>query len=190
MDATTRINTAGAFVITHGLYPFVLGEITHEGQTPIIRLGGHLQGQETAWQCAEREVYEEAALRIRPLIPETTYWVDGDQSEPVLRDAHWRHKPNQAANPILVVAYRREHQTLLSLMYLAEADELPTPSKGVKGLLLLNARDVQRLCAQPMTLEEYLQSGGHAILRAEFDRSLILEPFIQLRLLARILQSS
>jgi hypothetical protein len=87
----------------------------------------------------------------------------------------------------LVVAYRSAGQALLSLMYLAEADELPNPSAEVQGLLLLNANQIQRLCHAPVTLAQYLNEGGQARLRAEFNTSLVLEPFIQLRLLAQIL---
>lgn len=72
-------------------------------------------------------------------------------------------------------------------MYLAHVDEIPTPSGEVKGLLLLNTENVHRLCRESLTLGQYLSSGGKAILNYEFDLGLVLEPFIQLRLLSRLL---
>jgi len=88
---------------------------------------------------------------------------------------------------MLVVAYRREGKTSLSLMYLAQTDGFPTPTSEIKGLLLLKRKDIHKLCQEPITLEQYLDNGGKALLNHEFDKSLVLEPFIQLRLLSRIL---
>ena len=62
-----RINTAGAYVLINGLYLFTIGIKLHNGQIPVIRLGGHREENETGWQCAEREVFEEANLQIEPL---------------------------------------------------------------------------------------------------------------------------
>ena len=72
-------------------------------------------------------------------------------------------------------------------MYLAHAEDMPTPSSEVKGLLFLTSEEIHRLCLEPQTLEQYLSSGGMAIMNAEFDKSLVLEPFLQLRLLSRML---
>lgn len=182
-----RVNTAGAFVSINGLYPFAIGLKSHNGHIPIVRLGGHREENETGWQCAMREVYEESGLKIRQLIPPTTYLTDGDHLEADLEEIKWEHKTNQEDIPLLVVSYCRDNQTLLSLMYLAQADGFPVPSSEVKGLLLLTSEDVHRLCQESQTLEQFLNRGGQAVLNAEFDTSLILEPFVQLRLLSRIL---
>lgn len=182
-----RINTAGAYVSVNGLYLFTIGDQPYHGRIPVVRLGGHREEQETGWQCAVREVYEEAKLRIKLLIPQTTFLFDEDHIETDLKRIRWQHETNQENTPLLVVAYRRDGRTLLSLMYLAQTDDFPTPSSEVKGLLLLEKENIHRLCQESLTLEQYLNSGGQAILKDEFDKSLILEPFIQLRLLSRIL---
>lgn len=182
-----RINTAGAYVCMDGYYVFALGIKLHNGHIPIVRLGGHRERHETGWQCAVREVYEEANLPIRPLLSQTTYLSDWDRMEE-LQEIHWRHKSDQKPIPILVVTYSREASVHLSLMYLAQTQGFPIPSSEVKGLLLLKEEEIHRLCHEPMTLEHYLHGGGRAILHAEFDTSLFLEPFVQLRLLSRILK--
>jgi len=183
-----RINTAGAYICLHGLYLFAIGIQLANGRIPVFRLGGHREAHETGWQCAVREVYEETNLRISPLTPLTTYLLpDGDHIEAELEKIRWQPETGQEHIPILVVAYRREGKILLSLMYLAQTDGVPTPSSEIKGLLLLERKDIHRLCRAPITLEQYLRSGGKALLSQEFDQSLILEPFTQLRLLSRIL---
>jgi hypothetical protein len=180
-----RVNTAGAYVCLNGFYLFAIGIQPHNGRIPVIRLGGHREANETGWQCAVREVYEEANLQIKPLVPKATYLSDGDHIEKELQEFRWQTE--QECNPLLIVAYRREDRTLLSLMYLAEAEGLPRPSSEIKGLLLLEKETIHCLCQKPTTLEQYLSEGGRAILSDEFDRKLVLEPFTQLRLLSRIL---
>lgn len=181
------INTAGAYVCINGLYPFAIGSLPYNGRIPVIRLGGHREEHETGWQCAVREVYEEANLQIKPLTPPMTFLSDGDHIETELEEIRWQHETDQEYIPLLVVAYRREGRILLSLMYLAQAEGLPAPSSEIKGLLLLERKDIHRLCQEPLTLEQYLSSGGKAILNDEFDMGLILEPFAQLRLLSKIM---
>jgi 8-oxo-dGTP pyrophosphatase MutT (NUDIX family) len=182
-----RINTAGAYICLDGYYLFAIGIQTHNGQIPIIRLGGHREEGETGWRCAAREVYEETNLRIQPLMPQMTYVCDWDRIDKELQEIQWLPKFEGEPIPILVVTYRRENKMHLSLMYLAQAKGAPTPSSEVIGLLLLRPEEIHRLCQEPVTLEQCLHSGGRAILNAEFDTSLVLEPFVQLRLLSRIL---
>jgi len=182
-----KINTAGAFVCIHGVYPFMLGHIPHNDHIPIVRLGGHREEGETGWGCAMREVHEETGMSIQLITPSVTYLADGDDPETGLREIQWDHETDPENIPLLVVAYRREGKTLLSLMYLAEADQFPVPSSEVKGLLLLKPEEIQSVCSNTLTLEQYLNQEGQAILNAPFDKSLVLEPFIQLSMFSKIL---
>lgn len=183
-----RINTAGAYVCLRGFYLFAIGINPHHGNIPVVRLGGHREEQETGWQCAAREVYEEANLHIQPLPPQRTYLSVGDHLNTELQKIEWQNKTGQEPVPCLVVSHRRERDIILSLMYLAHTEEMPTPSSEVKGLLFLTREEIHRLCRGPQTLEQFLDSGGFAIMNAAFDKTLVLEPFLQLRLLSRILR--
>jgi 8-oxo-dGTP pyrophosphatase MutT (NUDIX family) len=184
---STRVNTAGAYVCIDGSYLFTLGTQLHNGHIPIVRLGGHREEHETGWQCALREVYEEAQLHISPQQPQTTFLSDWDHIEAELQEIEWQQQIEQEPMPLLVVTYYREDKMHLSLMYLAQAEGFPKPSSEVKGLLLLTPEEIHRLCQQPVILEQYLSRGGKAILNDEFDPRLVLEPFAQFRLLSRIL---
>ena len=181
-----RINTAGAYVWLNDSFLFAIGIRPHNGCIPIVRLGGHREEHETSWQCAVREVYEEANLHIQPLLLQRTYVSDWDRIEG-LQEIQWLHENEQQPVPFLVVTYRREESMHLSLMYLAHAQGVLKPSSEVKGLLLLNEEEVHCLCHQSVTLEQYLCRGGQAILNAAFNTRLVLEPLAQLRLLSRIL---
>jgi len=184
---SVRVNTAGAYVCIDGLYVFAIGIQSYNGHIPIVRLGGHREGNETGWQCAIREVYEEADLQIKPILPQTTYSCDWDHLETELQEIRWQKEIEQEPVPILVITYCPEDKLSLSIMYLAYAEGLPKPSSEVKGLVLLGQEEIHHLCQESLTLEQYLNRGGKAILNAEFNMKLILEPFAQLRLLSRIL---
>lgn len=185
----TRINTAGAYVCVQGLYPFALGSRPNQRRIPVIRLGGHREQGETGWQCARREVLEEAGLPIQPLAPPATVYADFDQANAGLQLVQWKRMDEQEATPCLVLGYCHDGQTWLSLMYLAQAVQLPKPCSEIHGLLLLDREAIHWLCAAPRTLEQYLARGGQAILSGEFDRRLVLEPFIQLRLLSKMMDT-
>lgn len=187
---SARVNTAGAYLCLEGLYLFALGIRPHEGRIPVIRMGGHREANEGGWQCAAREVREEANLRIQPLTPPTTFLVDVEHEKDALQSITWQHASDPTPTPLLVAAYRRNEQTILSLMYLAQAQGAPKPASEVKGLLLLSVEEIHAVCRTPLTLGQYLARGGKAMLSGDFDRMMILEPFLQLRLLSRILEET
>ena len=182
-----RINTAGAYIRMDDCYLFAIGIRPHNGRIPVVRVGGHRERNETGWECAQREVYEETGLCVEPTHPGITYLADGDHLETELQKIQWDQLKEGEYDPCLVVTYPRMGETLLSLMYFVEAGGFPTPSSEVKGLLLFREQEIHRLCREQCTLEQFLQQGGRAILKAEFDGKLLLEPFAQLRLLSRIL---
>jgi ADP-ribose pyrophosphatase YjhB (NUDIX family) len=182
-----RINTAGAYICIEDLYLFAIGIHPHNGYIPVVRIGGHREEHETGWQCAVREVREESNLHMEPVHSRQTYLSDLDHLDADLQEMEWKNKIEHEPDPFLVVSHRREDHIFLSLMYLAHAEGMPRPSAEVKGLLLLCKDEIHRLCQETHTLGDYLARGGRAILNAEFDKSLVLEPFAQLRLLSRIL---
>lgn len=130
---------------------------------------------------------QESSLQIQPLAPRITYLSNWDYPEKELQEVKWPHPSEHEPVPLLIVAYQHEGDTSLSLMYLARAKGLPRPSSEVKGILLLKKEEIHSLCQEPTTLEQYLSRGGKAILKVDFDKQLLLEPFAQLRLLSKIL---
>ncbi len=184
---SAKIVTAGAYILTGGLYPFQIGLKPHDGKYPVVRLGGHVEENETGWQCAVREVREEAGLQIRPIPLQKTYLVVADDPNLIPTEITWVHELHSEVTPFLIVAYNIENDPRLSLMYLVKSNEAPVPSTEVKGLLLLDRQHIHQLCHETITLCQFLSGGGKAILTGTFDRDLALEPFIQLRILSQLL---
>ncbi len=184
------VRAAGAYVSINDLYVFALGIRPHQGCTPVYRLGGHLERDETGWQCAVREASEEADINIKFVAPTATYLANGDDTEPQPQKIIWTGNGYDENIPFLVVHYFRENHSILSLMYLSETDETPKPSSEVKGILLMRERDIHQICEEQITLKQYLDEGGQAILDGPFDNNLPLYPFLQLRLLSWLLKNN
>jgi 8-oxo-dGTP pyrophosphatase MutT (NUDIX family) len=180
--------TAGAYVLTGGRFVFMVGPTKPGDKLGVVRLGGHCEAHETFWDCAAREVFEEAALRIRPLSPPATYQFEDGQSDERLTPTPWLAESPEAVPPLLVLDRRAANPPALSVMFLVSAGGTPIPSAETQGLLLLSPDEVFRLVYTPSTLDQYLQAGGQALLRADLPTHLPLEPFIQLRLLATLLE--
>ena len=183
------LKTAGAYVKIGGLFPFAIGWQLHQGNIPVVRLGGHVTGQETGWECALREVKEEANLQISLINPEKTYFFPAETLGADLQEVQWEQINIPGPKPLLMVGYRTDLDLSLSLMYLAETDENPTPSAEVKGILLLDPDSIIRICVSSITLDQYLKQGGKAIFTEQFDCNRPLEPFLQLRILSRLLKA-
>src|SRR5512142_2310286 len=113
--ARARIHTAGAYVCIRGRYLFALGIQPHNDHIPIVRLGGHREDFETGWQCAVREVWEEASLQIEPRLPQATYLYHADYPEARPSTICWQLDVHHEPPPFLVAAYAREEGTILSI---------------------------------------------------------------------------
>jgi 8-oxo-dGTP pyrophosphatase MutT (NUDIX family) len=182
------VRTAGAYVCVNGRFPFVVGPTPMGQRFAVVRLGGHRDAGETPWQCAAREVAEEAGLVIQPITPPIRYWLDRDRApEQIQPRPHGLRVDAESPSPLLVVTTGSPPEGQAAVMYLAQATESPTPSSEVRGLLLLRPQDIHQIVHQPTTLRQYLDAGGHALLRDRLDRDWLLEPFIQLRAFAQIL---
>jgi ADP-ribose pyrophosphatase YjhB (NUDIX family) len=161
------IATAGAYVLIDGCYAFAIGTNPSRNALAVFRLGGHREAHETAWQCASREVLEEARIQIQPLAPPTTYWLDSDDTGLTLQPIVWPFEHMHEPAPLCVASFERAGAQQLSVMYLARAHEQPAPASEIYGLLLLTLADVLRVTQQPVTLRQYLDKGGKAILQAD-----------------------
>jgi hypothetical protein len=178
--------TAGAFVSVQGLYPFVLGWKLHHGKIPVIRLGGEIEAGETGWQTAQREAKEEARLSICPVDSPKTYLASLEKQQVTLQEFAW--DGDSQPQPVLLVEHHINGKSALSLMYLAQSEQTPVPSAEVKGIALLDRERILQICQGAVTLGQYLDGGGQAIFSAQFDRELVLEPFVQLRVFAQLLK--
>lgn len=174
-----NVRTSGAYVIYKNLFVFQVGPTSKGDTLGVVRLGGHKESDETAVETAKREVKEEASIDTTILNLLTTYYKENwnAQSKEI--------KVENEVNPILIIDSPDES---LSIMYVAYSKMLPKPSSETNGLLLLSLNDIELVCTGKITLNDYINQGGVAILKEKMDKELILQPFPQLMFLAELLK--
>ncbi|PGZ51556.1 DNA mismatch repair protein MutT [Bacillus cereus] len=173
-----NVRTSGAYVMYKNLFVFQVGPTSKGDTLGVVRLGGHKESNETAVETAKREVKEEAAIDITILNSPTTYYKENwnAQSKKI--------KVENEVHPILIIDSPDES---LSIMYVAYSKMLPKPSSETNGLLLLSLNDIELICTGKITLNDYINQGGLAILKEKMNIDLVLQPFPQLMFLAELL---
>ena len=110
-DPRDAVATAGAYFLVDGRFAFMLDPTPDGASLAVVRLGGRREPGETPWQCAEREVHEEAGLRISPRTPPCTYWLlPSDEPHRRPNEQHETHDPppNAHAPPREIYAPARD----------------------------------------------------------------------------------
>ena len=164
----------------NGQWLFAVGPTPQGDKLAVVRIGGHREGTETSLACAVREAREETGLVIDVMTGQKTYTIAPDQT---LKPAAWSTDTKRPP-----VFFHEAEDGTRSVMYLANAVGKPVPSGEVKGLLLLRAKEILRITSEDVTLAEFRAAGGQAVFREEMPGELVLEPFLQLRVLADLLR--
>ncbi|WP_211750231.1 hypothetical protein [Paenibacillus sp. Marseille-Q4541] len=179
---------AGAFVLTNNKMTFMMGPTPDQSALAIVRLGGHREGAETAWECAEREVFEESQMRITSLTPSMTFYCPNTRFDieielkPMDENNYLSFEPR----PLIVGHQNSKHS--ITPIFLATSDSEPVPSMETKALIFLTRNDVIRLCSETLTLNEFQKLGGEVLVSQQIDADLPLRPFGHLIMLSKILE--
>jgi len=178
-DLVPRIITSGAYVYYKKYFVFQVGPTKSGDRLGVVRLGGHLESNETALEAAQREVFEESSLIINPVKTSTMYMINLGMEEPVRIEVK---------NELLPLLLMERQDEFYSVMYLSHAINKPKPSSETKGLIFLTPNQVHQICDSCITLRDYLNNDGLVMLRADLKGELVLEPFPQLRFLSFLLK--
>ncbi|WP_143522580.1 NUDIX domain-containing protein, partial [Pseudomonas sp. 2822-17] len=79
-----------------GLFIFQVGPTKDGEKLGVVRLGGHIEDNETALDAAKREVFEEAKVEITPFNPMATFYLREWEKELV------RVNVDEPISPILI----------------------------------------------------------------------------------------
>lgn len=178
-DLVPKIITSGAYVYYKRYFVFQVGPTKSGDKLGVVRLGGHIEGSETALEAAQREVFEESSLIINPVETTAMYTINQGMEEPLRIEVK---------NELLPLLLMERPDEFYSVMYLSHAINNPKPSSETKGLIFLTPNQVHQICDSRITLSDYLNNDGLVMLRTDINEELVLEPFPQLRFLSFLLK--
>lgn len=178
MDLNKQVNTAGAFILINGLFVFMVGP-NQKGDLCVVRLGGHKENNEIAEECLKREIQEEVSINVTLVNSPITYYLDSWNGEPSIIEQNFKTDKS----PIIITG---SQDGPLSILYFAYSDQEPVPDSETHGILFLKKEDIDLICKEKITIDDFLKSGGKALFQKELRRDVILRPGVHLRFLSTL----
>ena len=151
----TSVKTAGVFLLYKNKFAFMIGPNKSEDKLGVVRLGGHIEGNEDVITCARREVKEEASVRIDIASSPITYWKRNweDVTCEVIDGSIFDIRP-------LVIKGDEAGSTMLFLAY---TQEQLFPAAETHGIVLLSEQEVFEICNSRIALSTFVSRGGEFI---------------------------
>lgn len=160
------IKTAGIYLLHNNRFAFMIGPDKSGESLGIVRLGGHVEDKEDIISCVRREVREEASADIILEPSPITYYKTSWETELyTVIDGSDCHHP-------LIVCGNEERATVLHLAY---TEDPLKPSSEAYGIILLTIEEMEKLCGNEITLDEFLEQGGQLLQNKEMNRRLKLK---------------
>ncbi|SDY53343.1 ADP-ribose pyrophosphatase YjhB, NUDIX family [Proteiniborus ethanoligenes] len=178
MNFNKKAITAGAFVLYDYLFIFMVGP-NKEGDLGVVRFGGHRENDETIIECLKRELKEEASITITLANSPVTYHIEEWDEEPKLIE-------RDLEEDIYPIIIKGTQNGPLSVTYFAYSQEEPKPYFETHGILLLKLKDVELICKELITIDDFLKSEGKALFQKELRRDVILKPGVHLKWLSTL----
>lgn len=154
--------TVGSFIIYKDTLAFMIGFNQSGEKLRIVRIGGHIEKNESLIDALEREIKEEGDIKVKLIDSSTTFykksWEDEKYSE-ITNNIAWDIKP-------LIIIGDSRRSTALFLSY---AEKEPKPSSEAAGIIFLKENDIKDICSKRMTLREFINRGGKLIQQNELD---------------------
>lgn len=178
MNLNKQVSTAGAFILINDLFAFMVGP-NQEGDLCVVRFGGHRENHETVIECLERELKEETSITVNLVNSPITYYVEAWNEEPKLMKKGFKEE----ISPIII---KGSQNGPLSILYFAYSQEEPVPDSETHGILFLKLKDIDLICKELITIDDFLKSGGKALFQKKLRKNVILKPGVHLRFLSML----
>ena len=147
----------------------------------IVRFGGHALQNETAVECALREVQEEASVNANLYDSPCTYFLAEECATPVLA------KPADSFGVTPFMILGNPMSASQSVMFVGNTSEVLQPSGETQGIVMLTREEIQIICKEEVTLGDFVKANGKIIERSELCRNHKLVPYLQLKFLNWVL---
>jgi hypothetical protein len=154
--------TVGSFILYQDTLIFMIGPDNSGEKLGVMRLGGHIEENESLLQSLEREIKEEASVEINLINSPCTFykknWKDSNYYD-ITNNLHWDIKP-------LIIAGDKTRSTAVFLSY---TEEGPNPSSEACGIIFLKEDDIRDICSKKLCLKDFLNNGGKLIQQKEIN---------------------
>lgn len=181
IDLPSSIRTAGVYLLYRNKFAFMIGPNKNGDKLGIVRLGGHLEENEGIIDCVKREVREEASVDINVVSSLITYYKSSWEEE----SYEVKDKKIFDINPILVVG----DKTRATALYLAYTEKQMVPAAEAHGIILLNEKEIVKICSEQLTLADFVNSGGDLLQSQKMNFALELNSGPHLRVLSRLMDT-
>lgn len=176
-----NLKTVGAYILYENTFAFVIGPDKSGEKLGIMRLGGHIEANESPLQALEREILEEGSIKVNLINSPSTYyktnWSDNYYYE-INNNLNWDIKP-------LVI--RGDHSSSTAV-FLSYAKEEPKPSSEVYGIIFLKENDIKEICSRKLHLRDFIASGGKLIQQKEINYDMEMYAGVHLEFLYRLIE--
>jgi hypothetical protein len=173
--------TVGSFILYKDTIAFMIGPDNTGEKLGVMRLGGHIEENESYLQTLEREIKEEGSIEVKLLnSPNTFYkrnWDDNNYNE-ITDDIALDIKP-------LIIVGDKMRSTAVFLSY---TEEEPKPSSEACGIIFLKENEIKRICSEKLRLRDFLESGGKLIEQKEIDYDMEMYAGVHLTFLNRLME--
>jgi 8-oxo-dGTP pyrophosphatase MutT (NUDIX family) len=150
------IEQCGVLLREADRYVFCYGPHNASNGVYVLRIGGHREPGESAWESAAREAREEASAVVRQIPSEVSVQTIGGRgvdctittlSQPAVLEEYPDERP-------LVVGRLSASSPIMSTLFLAETDDESRPSNEVFGLVKLTGEEVIEVARGKSTFSE------------------------------------
>lgn len=183
LSVLNGFKTVGSFILYKDTLAFMIGPDNTGEKLGVMRLGGHIEENESYLQTLEREIKEEGSIEVKLLnSPNTFYkrnWDDNNYSE-ITDDIALDIKP-------LIIVGDKMRSTAVFLSY---TEEEPKPSSEACGIIFLKENEIKRICSEKLRLRDFLDSGGKLIQQKEIDYDMEMYAGVHLTFLNRLMEDN
>lgn len=181
LSVLNGLETVGSFIVYKDTFAFVIGPDQTGERLGVMRLGGHIEGNESYLQALKREIKEEGSIGVKFISsPNTFYkrnWNDDNYSE-VTDDIDLDIKP-------LIIVGDKTRSTAVFLSY---AEEEPKPSSEIYGIIFLKENEIKRICSEKLKLKDLLEGGVRLIEQKNIDYDMEVYAGVHLTFLNKLME--
>lgn len=183
ISVINAFKTVGSFILYQDTLAFMIGPDNSGEKLGIMRLGGHIEKNESYMHALEREIKEEGSIKVSLINSPYTYyktnWNDINYYD-ITNNIDFDIKP-------LIITGDDQRSTAVFLAY---AQEEPKPSSEAYGIIFLNENEIKDICSKKLRLRDFLDDGGKLIQQKEIDYNMEMYAGVHIKFLYNLIENN